>query len=219
MLDCARFYEREMDQRSELRSAVSTPLGLFSLLGALVVTMVQAYPFDASRRDMVFLVAIAGACSLLAGAAYYLINAYHGHTYKGLPTAKELRDYQANLVAWYETTGGSEKDAELELKSYLDESYSAAAHFNAEVNLRKWNFLYLSNRRLIYAALALAVAAVPFLSTRFMQERVSIQLVELTPTTREALRYNVEQIRAQGTATATTSSKADAAAAEGYERR
>lgn len=220
-IDYSRFYERELEQRSDLRSAVATPLGLFSLLGALIASMVTAHRLEGWGADIAFVVLIGSACATLGGSVYYLIRTYHGYTYKGVPTAKELREYRVSLEKWYAETGGSPANAQADVEAYLEEAYAIASHTNSEINLEKWNYLYLANRRLIMSTVLVAFAAVPFLSRQLLEDHSAPQVIEFAPSTQEALKDYVKQVRTQGAVSplATPATKASAAAAEGHERR
>lgn len=199
------------------------PVGVVSLLGALIGSIVSTHRFEGTRSDLLMFGLLASCCAALGAALYYVVCAHHGHTYKALPSATELRDYRTSLEKWYVECNQSPDPAAAESEAYLEECFATAATANAEVNLKKWNFLFLANRRLIFAAVLLGLASVPYLSGKLLNDATTPQLIEFGPATREALLSNVRQARTQGAATApsaavTPATKATTASAQGHAR-
>ncbi len=211
MIDYARFYDREMEQRDQLRSAIATPLGLISLLGALTAAIVRAFQFTVGPAAVIVSAALIVACALLAAAIYYLIRCYHGHTYKGIQTAGELKKYRDDLAAWYSATGSNPDHADTDTEAYLADSYAQAAHHNAEVNALKWNYLFLANRRIIYATLAIAVAFPVYLRDQLSERPETIQVFDAAPDLKRAILQHGRQTATKAGASAASTPAATSA--------
>lgn len=194
-IDFAKFYDDEMQQRDQLRSAVATPISLISLLGALLGAMSHAFHFDADLASALFTSLVGGACCFLACAVYFVVQAYHGHVYRRIPFPLAIRTYTDQLVKWHAAVGGQPAVAEAEVALWLEEEYAQAADKNAKINRDKWDYLFLANRRIIYSAILIAVASVPYLINQIAEQPEHATLIELSPDLRKAIATNARQKR------------------------
>lgn len=216
------FYDQERAQRESLRDAIGQPVALLSIVATLLATMFQKYQMQCSVATAVFVPAFLVACIMGAVAVTSLVRAYHGHVYKGMRSAAEIRSTHIALSEWYVSNGKSEADAEKDLLYQLDEQYSIAAAHNAQVNERRSELLYLANRFIILGGAGAAIAFVPFLWNQLTATpATSVQIVDFAPRLyQELLQNDRSEAAADSTAgTAAAAAQAPASAPKGPKRR
>jgi hypothetical protein len=176
------FYDQEKTQRESLRGAIGQPVALLSIVTTLLASMFQKFQMQCSLATALFVLVFLFACIAGAVAVTNLVRAYHGHTYKGVGSAEEIRTTRLALYEWYIGQGKSEADAEKDLLHQLDEQFSIAATHNAKVNERRSELLYLANRYIILGGAGAAFAFVPFLWNQLTVTPVTpVQIVDFTP--------------------------------------
>ena len=176
------FYDQERTQRESLRSAIGQPVALLSIVATLLASMFQKYQMQCSVATALFVLAFLCACITGAVAVTSLVRAYHGHIYKGMRSAEEIRSTHIALSEWYSNQGKSKADAEEDLLHQLDEQYSIAATHNNQVNERRSELLYLANRYIILGGAGAAIAFVPFLWNQLtVTPAIPVQIVDFSP--------------------------------------
>jgi hypothetical protein len=221
-LDYKAFYDAEMAQRDQLRGAVGTPIGLLTLLGALLGTMAQKYVITNDWVTIAFTTFFGTASYCILRGAYYLMRSYHGHVYKRMPTALELRQYRDQLISWHRQQASDEPTAEREFEDYLTDQYAKAADRNAYVNLEKSSYLFATNRAIIYAGITTALTLLAFVGNQLTAEKETlVQAVDVIP------RLDMEHLRderarqqeSKASSASSASTKADTTATKGPKRR
>jgi hypothetical protein len=202
-----KFYEAELAQRDQLRGAVGTPIGILTLLGTVIYTMVSQFKPAETFVTCLFACACGVGVYYVVRAAYFLTAAYHGHVYKRLPTALEFKKYRDDIEEWEKSYGNAEaakEIADMEAAAYLLTAYGIAADHNAYVNIEKSALLFRCTRATIIAACAIGVAALPFGYNRATaEEEEKVQVVDIAPYLyREHLRHDRQEQRQRHSAAA-----------------
>jgi hypothetical protein len=133
-MDCEQMYHREFSERERLHTALSTPIGLLSIVGALLGYMFQnvrgAWTIDAIAAYIL----VAAAAVAVVVAVINLFHSMHGHTYKGIESPTALRNYHQDLRQWHAKYGTGPLAGDREFEEYLQSAYATAANRNQEVN-------------------------------------------------------------------------------------
>lgn len=155
-------YHRELARRNELRAAVSTPLGILTLLGSLLGFMLQRYAFSLDLGGVLFgLLALATAVGI-GTAAFFLARAIHGHTYKHIECAMRLREHHLALREWHEEYGQGKEGANSDFDEYLEKSYAIAGDHNARLNEARSADIFRAHRAMIFSGVFVGAAFLPF---------------------------------------------------------
>lgn len=213
--DFADLYREQLEHRDRIRGALSIPFALLVVLGGLLGQMLRDVWADDNLITWIFWTAGGSGAYFFVRATYYLIRSYHGHRYKGMPTAIERRDFQDELRKWYAEQGRDIAAADAEYSEWLSEQHAKAAHHNWYANAAKSEFLFRANGALIFCGILTAVAYIPFaIHDRLVvqpQQAVSIVPVDRTITGKEIRNGRREEANA--------AAQAVAAAIEGPSRR
>lgn len=156
-------YDAELQQREGLRSSLGAPVGLGTLLGTVQGFMAQKSPISADPMAVLFWVFAALGGITLACAAYTMVRAMHGHTYKRLPLAQQLRAYHNKLREWHKAYSSDPAGAETDFDAYLEEGYATAASHNATINLARSEHLFQTNKWLVISAIFTGASLIPFI--------------------------------------------------------
>ena len=81
------------------------PLGLLMVIGGLLGTMSESMKLMPTLPSVLFWIAVTGGVVYFVRAAYFLIRAYHGHVYKGMPFALQRKEYRDQLREWHANHG------------------------------------------------------------------------------------------------------------------
>lgn len=152
----------ELQRRDALNSGLSFPVGLITLTaGAIAVMAPRIGKLDgALERTLAIFLALSIACLLVA--AFHLVRAYWGYTYKHMPELDRLLAYRRDLVGYFKQI---EKDDEMALKlaeakfqDDVDLAYAQNCAFNSRNNDMKSHRTFLANAFIISAIVAAIVA-------------------------------------------------------------
>jgi hypothetical protein len=162
-MDFEQLYKDELRNRERVLGNVAVPIGLLTVLGGLIGTMVRSYTTSSDTLGYLFGWLSFVAASLFVVAAYSLFRSIHGHVYKIIPPAAELKDYELKLIEWHIKYGDGVEHGEADFQHQLEEMYIEAADINRNVNIRKSEYLFRANGAIAYCAFLAAAAFVPFL--------------------------------------------------------
>ena len=213
--DFADLYRQELEHRDRIRGALNIPFALLVILGGLLGQMLRDIWADDNLITWIFWTAGGSGGYFFVRATYYLIRSYHGHGYKGMPTAIERRDFQDKLRNWYTEEGRDITAADVEYSEWLSEQHAKAAHHNWYVNAAKSEFLFRANGALIFCGIFTAVAYIPFaIHGRVVAQ--PLQAVSIVPVDRTITGRYIQNDRREETSAAAQTA---AAATERPSRR
>lgn len=165
-------YKNELDRSVQFRTAVTMPLGLLTVLGGLLGTMVMGFSYVPGAPTTIFVCLIAVDVALFTMVAWYLIKAIYGNSvggfsYSHLPTAGQLLSYWKGLEDYYHGATQDQIDATNEIKYDFDEFLVSrlveAADYNSEVNALKSQSRHGAIRYLIVLLLATAATGAVYI--------------------------------------------------------
>jgi hypothetical protein len=171
-------YREELEERERLRAAAHITIGILALLGGLLAAMGQSLWFDATGLCLAFLALTAAALGFFVRALYFVVRCYHGHKYKGMPTALACRNHRDALRKWHVQYGKGQADADAEFEAWLEDAHATAADINGHVNERRSGCLFTANGATVYCLVCALAAAVPYSIHRVMLPPL-IQKVEV----------------------------------------
>lgn len=180
--DYREFYVEELDRRESTRAATSIPIGILSIMGSLLVPMLIGHPPTDHLSGRIFLGAFGLAIILFFVSAIHLGISMHGRSYKLAASADKIREHEEALRKWH-LQNGSPAQFEEDFAAYLADTYSQAAAFNRESNLRKSEFLYRANRSVLYCGLFAGIAAVPFVAAKLRRPDPVTRIVVVADST------------------------------------
>jgi ABC-type transport system involved in cytochrome bd biosynthesis fused ATPase/permease subunit len=140
-------YDRELDRKDQLTSAVNFPVTILILLGSALVTMTQGMPFNGGAIMAGFIVALLFTMMFIAASLYNLGYAYMGEKYEYLAKLDDIADAESEL-------------ADEEFDEALRESIIEATDANTELNQTRQAFLGYGNRFMLLAVVFAAVTGV-----------------------------------------------------------
>jgi hypothetical protein len=152
----SRLYERELERREHLISAVSLPAGILAIVGGLLGAVATDFSYSVKILSPFFTVALIAAGLCFVWSLVFLVRAHVGHTYTYLANPEELRQFYVGTLAHYSDQPDPAAAAKVDFDDFLIRRYVAAADKNTNTNDRKSETLHQANR-------ALATALVPAL--------------------------------------------------------
>ena len=118
-----------------------------------------------SYYGLLFFLATDFAC--VSMAVFFVIRAFHNHTYQYLASPRVLKDYYEGLLKHYQ--GSQAQDAEAlaakEFDDYLLIQFVEAAERNDGLNQKRKMFIHLATRYCIASIALLGVTFIPFVFT------------------------------------------------------
>lgn len=181
-LDYRELYQEELDRRDAIQSATSIPIGLLTVLGSILATILVGNPPLAAAMGWLFLTAYACACYFFFKATYYVARSLHGRIYKLAPSADLLLGHETALLAWHKQYGSTEEAAS-EFRAYLATMYATAAGANREANLLKSEYSFRATRTILYVGVFAACAAIPYLAVNLGKPPEPTRIVLVTDPT------------------------------------
>jgi len=151
-------YDLEHSHRAELSAGVGTPVAAVALVASATAVAFFDYPYSPALLTYAFYAFVAVTMASLATASFYVFRSLWNYKYEKLASPLELLRFQSGLAEWYEREGESHetahKRAEAEITEGVIQKLCEATHWNAQINLRRGNFLHMGT-----TALALALSA------------------------------------------------------------
>jgi hypothetical protein len=181
-MDYRELYQEELDRRDSIQAASSIPIGLLTVLGGVLVTILVGDPPLRSVLGWLFVTSYGSACVFFFEAAYYLSRSLHGRTYKLAPSADLLLAHEVALANWHNLYG-TKKGADEDFNEYLASKYAAAAAVNREANVTKSEYLFRATRTTLYAGVFAAMSAVPYLVVSLGREQPPARIVLIADST------------------------------------
>jgi len=145
-------YEWELNDWDRHRSAVTTPIGIATIIGGILGYSAQKFETGSSWDTWAFYVLGALSILCLAVAIYQLVRFIHGHVYARIPRPDHLLTYELEVIGWHERNGLDVALARAKIDANLTRAYAEAASKNVLINARRSEFLYRANRALVCAS-------------------------------------------------------------------
>jgi hypothetical protein len=154
-------FECEEARREQLRSAVTMPVGVLTVIVSLLGTTLVSYWKGSGWLHCLFSAFWITAIVSAIFAVVFLVRSYHGHKYKGMPTPLPLWAYLSALRQWHEKYGSTEQ-ALADFEAYLEHHYATAGDYNTKRNDIRSELLFLANRAVVLTAVFAALAYIPY---------------------------------------------------------
>lgn len=154
-------YCRELSRRAELASAIERPLAVITaLVGVLYFCFQDVTPrptlLDASQGILGLVIG-----GLLVAAIIEVVRSNYDHTYRHMPTPKDLEDFKARLIAHHiEDRALSPADIDSKVLDHLRAAYIEGCHDNTLVNEYRSKRLHAAKKYIIYSLGLILVLAV-----------------------------------------------------------
>lgn len=156
-------YDFELARKEKLSDSLGLPVSVLVVLGSLVVTMLRGFSYSRPSITVPFLTAVGFDVLAFGWCLWFFAKAYHGQTYKQLPSLSELNAARQKLVEYYEDNPPpAEMDAETDFEDNLRWRIMEAADQNRKSNNEKMRCTHLAIGWLFALLVATAVTAVPF---------------------------------------------------------
>jgi hypothetical protein len=170
-------YYKEEERKAELLNLLNIVLAILGLALGLLAFYINASLTNVNagaQQSSLCLLSYAGFVIFLvldflaiAASVYYIIRAFHNHTYQYLPSAKALSEYWVGLLAHYQgqAGGGGQPQAQQDYDAYLTQQFIDAADRNDGLNQRRKMYLHLATRYCIVSITLLGLTFIPFVFT------------------------------------------------------
>ena len=155
-------YGIEWARRDQLHSAVSTPLGVLTLLGTAIGYCYVDFQPRWTLATVVFIIAEALAAVLFSIATYQLVRSYVGYTYRRIADASEILEHHKQLTAYHAALGSISSARDEAFDAFLVDSLVEATDKNCSNNTNRGEHLHRANLASVACMLCLAIAAVPY---------------------------------------------------------
>ena len=140
-------YDRELDRKDQLTSAVNFPVTILVLLGSALVAMTQGMDFDGSPISVAFIMALLFTAVFVVASLYNLAYAYMGEDYEVLAKLDDIENAEGELNPE-------------EFDDALRTSIIDATDSNAEMNQTRQAFLGWGNQFMLMAVGFTAITGV-----------------------------------------------------------
>jgi len=167
-------YYKEEERKAELLNLLNIvlavlgfTLGLFAFYVNASITNVNAGAQDTPICRLsffFFLFFLVLDFLVMAVAMYFVIRAFHNHTYQYLPAPKVLNDYWGGLLAYYQGQSGAngKQQALQDFDAYLTQQFVDTADKNDQINQLRKKYLHQATRFCIISITLLGLTFVPF---------------------------------------------------------
>lgn len=135
---CVDRYNFELSRRNELSGSLAIPVGIMSLIGGAIYSMLKELRWTLSSEE-VFLVTF-GVASLAAmvASAVALGIAFAGRKYRYVSTSEQIRGWREEVIGKYLSVGATQAEAEAHadyhVRELLEVKLSVASHHNTLLN-------------------------------------------------------------------------------------
>jgi len=185
-------YQKEIERRAGLNNDLSIPIALISFLSTGAFFYLSNYNFsDNKALAVIFISLISCGGGFLLFSIVYLLQSYLLLTKKGtydyLAFPNEIDDYFKKVKDYYIGLGQKEADAIqnsiIALEEYFLAAYIRTSSKNMSINDRRAADLFRCKRQILYSAIALIIAFVPYLYNFYTkQEKIpKVQIVNNAP--------------------------------------
>lgn len=184
-------YDLEHAHRAELSAGVGTPVAAIALVASASAVAFFDFPFLPTVWTYVFYFLVATTMLALAFASFYVFRSLWNYKYEKLASPLELRRVQAELARWYESSGEApdvaRSRADEEMGEGIVQKLCEATDWNAQINLRRGNFLHMGTTALAVALPAfLLLACFYAVAKATSPEKInSVHIVNWPPTQQE----------------------------------
>ncbi|MBF0140502.1 MAG: hypothetical protein HQL74_09495 [Magnetococcales bacterium] len=158
-----KLYFHEIDAREKLSSRLQAPLALIvSLIGTLAFFLQNYNHQDTSYASYLFVVLIFLSAIGLTRAIYTFVRSWYDNIYFFLPSSEDTERYREQLIEIYKEYEHGEKLAMGHFSNYLMKYYIECSSKNTICNDRRSIFLHKTSTALIFTALFMFAAFLPF---------------------------------------------------------
>lgn len=152
-------YDFELSLREKLIGAVSTPLTVITLLGGVLVFLVQHYTPSWDAIALLFGVGLCAFATSVGIAVYSILRTTSGYRYECVAAGDELKKWYDSLLHYYKN---DEVLADAAFDSGVIKRYVQATSVNAKNNQSKVAHLAVANRAIACAVAFAIITAVPY---------------------------------------------------------
>lgn len=169
-----KLYFHEMEVREKITGRVQVTFALVATGYTILSYMLRMLDFTYNKLALgIFIVCTIITFIISIGCLFYLIRAFWGNTYNGMPSPKETDDYRKNLViyrhhiAQYNIDYPQNKQPEIIVDDYISEhlynKFRDCSTHNTTVNDRRSRQVYESFKWLLFASAPMFIASVTFI--------------------------------------------------------
>ena len=169
-----KVYFHEMEVREKITGRVQLTFALVATGYTILSYMLRMLDtsIDASATH-VFLLACALAFGLSFVCLYFLVRAFWGNTYQGLPSPIDIDKYREELIEYreqirdynknYPSKLQEEVDVDKRMKAFLYQRFRDCADHNTDTNDKRSRSLHHSFKWLLFACIPMLVASSTFI--------------------------------------------------------
>ena len=156
------FYFKELDNRNEINSSLSLPIGLITALIAGIFYLLTNFDYKYSVAiTTLFVIQIIFSIAFLVASIYNLIKAYSdfhkGYDYAILADTADLDNYYQQLKAFYASNTALPDSSKQEFETYVLNEMIKNTGDNQKNNKKKTKFRYNCERHLINSFVAISL--------------------------------------------------------------
>ena len=160
-----QIFEKELSRKKDLNDSVNIPIGLSTLIIALLSFINMEMKFDVIELPGI----ISGLVLLsLLLAIFFLTKSYNnllrGYNYLNLPHTNELRSYQMKIEKYNQEVDRQERES---FEIYLINNYAEMADKNGKVNKIRYYQLYLAKTTLMISIMLSMILLIVYLYYKF----------------------------------------------------
>lgn len=153
-------YDFEHQQRSELTSALNSPVVAVTVMASAIAVALLDFPYSESSGTKAFASVTATTLLSLGISMFFIFRSSWNYEYQKLAPAPKLAEHYRLLIDWHRAQVAdaalAKQYAENDFREYIGTKLSEAAEWNGKNNLRRGNFLHM-------ATTALAIALIFFI--------------------------------------------------------
>lgn len=173
-------YFNEINRKEKLDDSSPTLITFFSAFIGALYFLCSTFDYTVLKEQTIaFLVlAFITFVLLIIAIVHFLIiynNLDTGHRYSYFPFAKDIDDYDKELIEYYK----DEEDSNNEFNTYIRENMIKHIDYNTVVNDNRSLTLYRTKKFILYTICALFLTIVAF-GINFVEKGDKIQKIEIT---------------------------------------
>ncbi len=172
-----QLYYKEEERKAELLNLLNFILAILGLALGLFAFYVNTYLLsirDAVHDDCFANLMYWGLTGflvldfcMLTLSIYFVVKAFHNHTFAYIPSPHELRDRQNELLEHFNTVGSANVSefAEAEFETNLTTWFLDSAQINDGVNQTRKKYAFIGARFTVISVIVLGLTIIPFIFT------------------------------------------------------
>jgi hypothetical protein len=171
-----KLYFHEMGVREKITGRVQVTFALVATGYAISSYMLRMLDYTIANQMTVgiFFVLLFLSLGLSFWCLQYLLKAFWGNTYKGIPTSKDIDAYQKSLITHKKDTENYNYnhpnnvqtivDVELRLSDYMYDKYAECSSHNTDLNDQRSIQIHLAFKWLLISSIPLFIASIFFVA-------------------------------------------------------